>query len=453
MPIRPIDRESPFGVDELFFSTTDRRGVIRAGNDIFVRVSGHPEDRLIGSAHNIIRHPDMPRAVFRMVWDALLAGAPIAGYVKNMAADGSHYWVMSAWVPLGDGFLSVRLKPTAGLLATVEPIYREVRALERRLEESGVRRRDVADRSVPRLMELIAAAGFPDYAAFARHALPLEIRARRAALAGAAGRDDPPAGAASGALAAAGRHLDDLFDGLAVFTAAAGALDEGTRFIHELADGVRLNALNAFAATRRLSAGRATLGLVADRMSRCAEAMAAAVAGFLEEVAPTMDALHDVEYRIAMMKAEIDMAIAFALELEGGSHTGTVRARREASLVDLLTCAGDGAGGLAGALATLAGRVRAVERGVERIEATLTMLGALRTVGQIEAEQVGEAPAFAVLFDRVRDQLADAAVHMDGLRGAVSRAAATRADMFALRRALTRAHVGARAPAMPPGRT
>src|SRR5690606_35700037 len=100
----------------------------------------------------------------------------------NMAADGSYYWVVSAWVPLDDGFLWVRLKPTAGMLATIEPIYREVLTLERRLEQSGVRRREVADRSLPRMLELIAEAGFADYPAFARHVLPLEIRARRAAL-------------------------------------------------------------------------------------------------------------------------------------------------------------------------------------------------------------------------------------------------------------------------------
>ena len=58
---------------------------------------------------------------FRLLWDNLLAGLPVAAYVKNMAADGSHYWVMACVVPCGDGFLSVRLKPTSPLPADAEP--------------------------------------------------------------------------------------------------------------------------------------------------------------------------------------------------------------------------------------------------------------------------------------------------------------------------------------------
>jgi hypothetical protein len=83
--ISPRDQERPFGDDELFFSTTDRKGIISSANDVFVRVSGHPRDALIGSAHNIIRHPDMPRAGCKLLWDHLGAGGPFAGYVKNLA--------------------------------------------------------------------------------------------------------------------------------------------------------------------------------------------------------------------------------------------------------------------------------------------------------------------------------------------------------------------------------
>ncbi|MBJ7456550.1 MAG: PAS domain-containing protein, partial [Thermoleophilia bacterium] len=183
MAIIPIDRESPFDVSELFFSVTDRKGIILAGNDVFVRVSRHPEAELIGSPHNIIRHPDMPRAAFRLLWDHLLRGLPIAAYVKNMAADGSYYWVMACVVPCGDGFLSVRLKPTSELLtAAVIPVYAEVRAMEIRMEQAGTPRREVAERSCERLLEMLADAGFPDYGSFIRMALPQEIRAREAAL-------------------------------------------------------------------------------------------------------------------------------------------------------------------------------------------------------------------------------------------------------------------------------
>ena len=86
-PPRDIARD--FKVSEAFFSTTDTRGVIQAGNRVFSRISGYTEAELIGKPHNIIRHPDVPRAVFKLLWDTLEAGQPICAYVKNMAKDGS----------------------------------------------------------------------------------------------------------------------------------------------------------------------------------------------------------------------------------------------------------------------------------------------------------------------------------------------------------------------------
>ena len=65
--------EQPFEIDELFFSATDRKGIITSGNSVFVRVSDYSREELVGRAHNLVRHPDMPRAVFQILWDYLEA--------------------------------------------------------------------------------------------------------------------------------------------------------------------------------------------------------------------------------------------------------------------------------------------------------------------------------------------------------------------------------------------
>ena len=127
----PTHVERPFDVAELFFSTTNRKGIIQSGNDVFARVSGYTEAELLGQPHNVIRHPDMPRAVFRLLWDYLEAERPIAAYVKNMAKDGRYYWVLATAVPVTGGYLSVRLKPTSDLLPAVEALYAELLAAER----------------------------------------------------------------------------------------------------------------------------------------------------------------------------------------------------------------------------------------------------------------------------------------------------------------------------------
>lgn len=120
---KPTQSESPFGFDELFFSTTDERGVIRFGNDVFIRVSGYPKEVLKGAPHSIIRHPDMPRAVFKLLWDTLHAGSPIAAYVKNMSANGNYYWVFAFVFPIEDGYISIRQKPSSALFAAAQALY------------------------------------------------------------------------------------------------------------------------------------------------------------------------------------------------------------------------------------------------------------------------------------------------------------------------------------------
>ena len=96
---RPTKGEAPFGLGEVFFSRTDQRGVIKTGNYVFKRVSNYEWEELIGAPHKIIRHPDMPKAVFWLLWDAIAKGKPVGAYVKNRAKDGLHYWVYACVVP------------------------------------------------------------------------------------------------------------------------------------------------------------------------------------------------------------------------------------------------------------------------------------------------------------------------------------------------------------------
>ena len=439
MAVTPTDRESPFELEELFLSITDAKGIIRASNDVFVRVSRYPEERMIGKAHNLIRHPDMPRSVFRLVWDNLHAGRAVAGYVKNMAADGAYYWVMATLIPAGDGYLSVRLKPSSPVFPLVQEIYARTLAHERELADGGMRPREVAVEALPFLLDQVRQAGFADYDAFARHVLPLEIRSRETALAAAGHRPPALTGPMSRPLGDACTDLDRLFAGVEVFAAAAATLQQSTAFIHRLADAVDRNALNGLIAARRLTVGGATLAVVADRMSHCAGSIATAVGLFTDDVTPTMAALRNLEYRIALLKGQVDMAIVSALELETATHEPQVRARRETSLTVLLDSLTDHIDELADALTGLGRHLRSLERGAERIDSALAMLGALHMAGRIEARHVTGSEAFTVLFDRVREQLAEADSHMRAVADAVVTAMATRSDTATLRTAFNEA--------------
>ena len=174
-PVPTSVDEIPFGIEELFFSRTDARGRILAGNDVFQRVSRYAWEEMIERPHNIIRHPEMPRAVFYLLWDRIRAGLPVGAYVKNRAQDGRHYWVFAVVTPIEDGFLSVRLKPGSPLFAAAAQLYAVIRKEELASDCKPAE-------SAHLLLRHLGAAGFVDYPSFMAGALASEIRQRDAAL-------------------------------------------------------------------------------------------------------------------------------------------------------------------------------------------------------------------------------------------------------------------------------
>lgn len=129
----PNNREVSFEPHERIISTTDTQGVITDINAVFERVSGYQRDELIGQHHNIIRHPDMPKAAFENLWEHIKKGKPWVGIVKNRCKNGDHYWVDAYVSPLykGDdlvGYQSVRSLPNPHHRQQAEVIYGQLQA-------------------------------------------------------------------------------------------------------------------------------------------------------------------------------------------------------------------------------------------------------------------------------------------------------------------------------------
>ncbi len=171
--VEPKNVESPFHPNEIFFSSTDLKGIILTGNDVFVNVSKYSRDELIGKPHNIIRHPDMPRIVFKLLWDYIQSGETIVAYVKNLAKDGSYYWVLASVFPVknesGDiiRYLSIRIKPTTEIFNLIPELYREVLQVE---EEGGM------EAAYKYLLERIKELGFENYDDFMMTAFIKEFK-------------------------------------------------------------------------------------------------------------------------------------------------------------------------------------------------------------------------------------------------------------------------------------
>ena len=134
----PTQQERVLGDDDFIVSKTDLKGIITYGNRHFIQMSGYSELELLGTPHNILRHPDMPRVVFRLLWDTIQAKREICAYVKNLAKDGSYYWVFAnvtpSFEPNGDliGYYSVRRKPRPEAVASISEVYQALLAAERK---------------------------------------------------------------------------------------------------------------------------------------------------------------------------------------------------------------------------------------------------------------------------------------------------------------------------------
>ncbi len=132
-----IDEEVTYSDQEQLVSTTDLRGVITYANDVFCQVAGYLPEEIVGKNHNIVRHPDMPKAAFKDLWAHAKAGRSWRGAVKNRCKDGRYYWVDAYVTPIYEqgkitGYQSVRTQLDAKTRAIATQAYRQLRAQEQR---------------------------------------------------------------------------------------------------------------------------------------------------------------------------------------------------------------------------------------------------------------------------------------------------------------------------------
>lgn len=141
--VTPTGVESPFYDHEIIVSKTDPNGKITYANDIFQRVSGFSLNELMGAPHSIIRHPEMPRAVFHYLWEELQQGREVFSYVVNLCANGNHYWVFAHMTPTWDsngkiiGYHSTRRTAKRSALPKVKKIYGALLETEHDIERNG----------------------------------------------------------------------------------------------------------------------------------------------------------------------------------------------------------------------------------------------------------------------------------------------------------------------------
>lgn len=146
--------------EQLIVTKTDLAGKITYANRTFMSVSDYPEPTLLGQPHNIIRHPDMPRGIFKLLWETLKQDQEFFGFIKNSTSNGDYYWVYANITPSFDlggnknGFFSVRRYMPTAAINIIAPLYQQLKQ-----QELGQDRRKDTDASYHALMNYLAEKG------------------------------------------------------------------------------------------------------------------------------------------------------------------------------------------------------------------------------------------------------------------------------------------------------
>lgn len=135
---RPLPTDIQIKVDpkKMIVSKTDIKGKIIYGNEYFCELSGYKESELISSPHNILRHPDMPKAIFRLMWRHLKSGRNIMAVVKNMSKNGNYYWVTTDFETIKDShgyikyYVAYRQSAPIHVVEEMEKLYKKLLAIE-----------------------------------------------------------------------------------------------------------------------------------------------------------------------------------------------------------------------------------------------------------------------------------------------------------------------------------
>ncbi|MEZ4701300.1 MAG: PAS domain-containing protein [Rhodothermales bacterium] len=424
--VTPLNEERLFEFHELFFSVTDKRGVIEFGNDVFARIAGYSLDEMVGEPHNIIRHPDMPRAVFKVLWDYLDAGRTIVAYVKNMAADGRYYWVLALVLPSGDRYVSIRLKPSSELFAAVQEVYQKVLAFEKQREQETGSRKIALEESMPYLVSLIEEAGFNSYDELMWSALHQEMDARRAALKNIVvkkkGRIAVSTSSPLWKLAAncksMAEHLDALFASLGGFTDLNKSLAGQATFLKRLAESIRRSSLNAEIASSHLGERGLALAEIAGQMSAQTAASIGLIASLHTSISDLQGPLLRLVFDVLVATLDIEMASLFIDEVTAvGSEVEEVAEEDQVMteyITALVSLFEERATTLIPNLFDISGKLQTIRDLLVRLQRYMRMLSVVQFSGQVEAVRIPDSLNFLAIFEEVLEQLNEANRQVSG---------------------------------------
>ena len=405
--ITPKNVESPFKINELFFSKTDLKGIILDGNDIFYRVAKFSREELIGRPHNIVRHPDMPRIVFKLLWDFIQNDKPFAGYVKNIAKDGSYYWVYALVVPVYDDngkkekYLSIRIKPTSHLFTVVKNLYKKLREIEEQNNGS-------MEESYKELIDSLKAMGYQNYETFMTEALIEELKDKDIHL-----NREIPKERFSGEV----NKIYDIYRGskkietiyktifqkVNSFVTLEKELEHKFKYIYEITDELSLIALNSSVESYKLGSTGASFFVVSSEIKKDSERIGKLVSGLRNDMKSLLDIVRSSVLYINISRLEIFAIIYFINELvEDYENGGEIDKDNIDNLMDLLKALKHSAEKTIELSIALDDYLKKTLNYIDEIESIIKELHYIQLNGLVESARLGEQK-FSIIFNQVKE--------------------------------------------------
>jgi len=365
LPRQSSELEADFGFEELFFSRTDSHGNITSGNTVFQRVSKYDWCELLEKPHNVIRHPDMPRGVFWLLWDRISKGLPTGAYVKNKSRDGRYYWVYAIITPIVGGYLSVRLKPGSALFSQLQKVYRDLLQAE---QDQDLTPAKSAEAFLSRLKQL----GFRDYQSFMTRSL-LEEELNRAKV-----------------LSKKTATTVSLFQDLLV---SSEQLLETATAVADTYHDFRFVPLNLIIQAGQLGKDGAAIGTISNNYSLLAEEIKRGLGGFFEAARQVSDTISEGAFLLSTSGMQEEIANAIATE-DRASEVDHVN-----DLVHLNLQRADYSAKALENLSHIQRDLKVFSKGTDEIKRLTSGLAAVRIMGKVEAGRLSSS----VLNDLITD--------------------------------------------------
>lgn len=430
----PINRESRFEYLELFFSITDEKSAIKYANDIFVRISKYDQHSIVGQLHKLIRHPDMPRSIFYVFWEYLKQNKPVAAYVKNMAKDGSYYWVMALAFPCEGGYLSVRLKPGSKLFTSVKKLYERVLTHEK--EQENVSDKKTAMHSAHEyLLTELKSMGYSDYDEFMWSALQDEMENRENALVNknadvAQQKEHIPV------------ELLDLESLLRELVLTLGDLKQiheslvgHSEYILKLSRSVLLLSKNAQVSSAKLDSQDRSLSVVAEKMGEQSITGEKQLLAMQDNIFRLSDLIGTLSFDIISSKLQAEMTRHFLDEIENSdADSGQQLISEEKALAYLYNAFLPKIDTISDGISRLPGFLKKLLDGVREIERFLLVLRFVHIKGKVEIARMNdEAKSFSNTFEELIKEVDAAETRLDKL-GDIIRKHENTGRMFAAKK-------------------